>query len=79
MDKHPSIDDAVYMIIQDILKHETNPNLAEYLCIALLAGFNKVDDLISVAQQSNNREKTIETIKIATELMSFDTKNSYKF
>ena len=79
MDKQPSIDNAVYMIIQDILKHETNHNTAEILCIALLTGFKKVDDLLTIVQQSDNQEKTIETIKVTTEIMTYDEKSPQLF
>ncbi|MBL4838344.1 MAG: hypothetical protein JKY34_12285 [Kordiimonadaceae bacterium] len=79
MVKLPSKDEAIYMAIHDILENEPNPNIAEFLCVTLLVGFKKTDDLLNVVQQSDNQEKCIETIKKATELMSYEKKNHHDY
>lgn len=68
----PTKDEAVYTVINDILQNEPNPMMAEFLCLALLAGFQKVDDLTNVIQQSANPEQSVGLVQQATALMSYD-------
>ena len=70
----PSLDEAIYSIIDRILKHETDPETAEALCLALLVGFKRNDDLVNVAQNSADPAKIVNLINEITQVMALNIK-----
>lgn len=68
----PSLDESIYSIIDKILAQEQDAEVAETLCLALLVGFKRHDDLVNVAQNSSDPGKIVKLINDITQVMALN-------